>query len=56
VTVFGPSLMWADVFATAAFAYGPGCGAYLAGLDGWQGGGWGAVIVDEDGARTELAA
>jgi thiamine biosynthesis lipoprotein len=32
VTVVGPSLMWADVYATAAFARGPGCAEWLATL------------------------
>lgn len=31
VTVTGPSLLWADVYATAAFAYGPGAEAWLRG-------------------------
>ncbi|GAA0594939.1 FAD:protein FMN transferase [Kutzneria viridogrisea] len=29
VTVSGPSLLWADVYATAAFAHGPGAQAWL---------------------------
>ncbi len=29
VSVIGPSLMWADVYATAAFARGPGCVDWL---------------------------
>jgi thiamine biosynthesis lipoprotein len=32
VTVIGPDLTWADVHATAAFAMGPDCVQYLAGL------------------------
>lgn len=32
VTVIGPSLMWADVYATAAFARGPACADWLRGL------------------------
>jgi FAD:protein FMN transferase len=55
VTVYGPSLLWADVFATAAFAYGPGCGEWLTTLDGWHAEGWGAVIVDENGHATSTA-
>ena len=31
--VIGPSLMWADVYATAAFARGPAGADWLAGLD-----------------------
>jgi thiamine biosynthesis lipoprotein len=54
VTVYGPSLMWADVLATAAFAYGDECGPWLAQLPGWSGQGWGAVLVTAGGAVTEL--
>jgi FAD:protein FMN transferase len=34
VTVVAPDLLWADVYATAAFARGPGCDAWLATLSG----------------------
>ena len=54
VTVYGPSLMWADVLATAAFAYGDECGPWLAQLPGWSGQGWGAVLVTAAGTVTEL--
>jgi FAD:protein FMN transferase len=33
VTVIGPDLMWADVYATAGFAMGAAAPAFLAGLD-----------------------
>lgn len=36
VTVSGPSLIWADVYATAAVARGPGAGQWLRHLDGYQ--------------------
>jgi thiamine biosynthesis lipoprotein len=55
VTVHGPSLRWADVFATAAFAYGQGCGRWLAAVPGFRAEGYGAVIVDGAGAMTVLA-
>jgi thiamine biosynthesis lipoprotein len=54
VTVYGPSLMWADVLATAAFAYGEECGPWLAQLPGWSGQGWGAVLVTASGAVSEV--
>jgi thiamine biosynthesis lipoprotein len=47
VTVLGPSLMWADVYATAAFARGPGCLDWLRTLDRHA-----AVVVDLDGIIT----
>ena len=37
VTVVGPSLLWADVYATAAFARGSGAVDWLASLDGYAG-------------------
>ncbi len=46
VTVTGPSLMWADVYATAAFARGSDALAWLAGLDRTA-----ALVVTADGAR-----
>jgi thiamine biosynthesis lipoprotein len=47
VTVIGPSLMWADVYATAAFARGPGCESWLRTLDQHA-----ALVVDLDGRLT----
>jgi len=44
VTVTGPSLLWADVYATAAFARGRDGLEWLAGLDGYQ-----ALAVLDDG-------
>ena len=48
VTVVGPSLLWADVLATAAFVRGPVDGlAMVEGLTGYE-----ALVVAEDGALT----
>jgi thiamine biosynthesis lipoprotein len=47
VSVIGPSLMWADVYATAAFARGPSCLPWLAGLPQHVG-----VVVTLDGTVT----
>jgi FAD:protein FMN transferase len=47
VTVVGPSLTWADVYATAAVARGAGGIRWLADLTGYQ-----ALIVDATGALT----
>jgi len=44
VTVVGPSLTWADGYATAALAMGLAAPDWLAGLDGYQ-----ALVVDADG-------
>ena len=55
VTVYGPSLMWADVFATAAFAYGNGCLEWLADRPGFGPEGYGAVIVNGNGSIHRLA-
>lgn len=44
-TVVGPSLTWADVYATAAVAHGPGSVLWLAGLDGYE-----ALLVADDGS------
>jgi thiamine biosynthesis lipoprotein len=44
-TVVGPSLTWADVYATAAVARGPGSIVWLAGLDGYE-----ALLVADDGS------
>ena len=45
VSVAGPSLMWADVYATAAFARGPDCVGWLATLPDHT---W--LVVGLDGA------
>jgi thiamine biosynthesis lipoprotein len=45
VTVIGPDLMWADVYATAAVARGPAAVDWLAGIDGYE-----AMVVDAHGA------
>ena len=48
VTVVGPSLLWADVLATAAFVRGPVAGlAMVEGLTGYE-----ALVVAGDGALT----
>jgi thiamine biosynthesis lipoprotein len=48
VTVVGPSLLWADVLATAAFVRGPVDGLDLVeGLTGYE-----ALVVAGDGALT----
>lgn len=47
VSVIGPSLMWADVYATAAFAQGPACVDWLRSLTGHT---W--LVVGTDGAVT----
>ena len=44
VTVAGPSLMWADVYATAAAARGPDALQWLDGLDGYE-----ALLVARSG-------
>ncbi|MFI7488470.1 FAD:protein FMN transferase [Micromonospora echinaurantiaca] len=45
VTVIGPSLTWADVYATAAAAQGPEAVTWLATLPGYE-----ALLVGDDGA------
>jgi len=47
VSVLGPQLLWADVYATAAFARGVGALAWLATVDGYE-----ALVVAADGAVT----
>lgn len=47
VTVIGPSLMWADSYATAAFARGPGCVEWLAALPRHTG-----LVIALDGTVT----
>lgn len=49
VTVTGPSLLWADVQATAAFAAGPGAVQWLAGLADHSG-----LVVDAAGTVTRV--
>ncbi|WP_205863459.1 FAD:protein FMN transferase [Planosporangium thailandense] len=44
VTVLGPSLTWADVYATAAVARGPAAMRWLAGLAGYE-----ALLVRDNG-------
>jgi thiamine biosynthesis lipoprotein len=45
VTVTGPSLLWADVLATAAFVHGQDAFDFMAGHDDYE-----AIIVDNGGA------
>ncbi|MGA3057213.1 MAG: FAD:protein FMN transferase [Candidatus Limnocylindrales bacterium] len=52
VTVVGPSLTFADAYATAAFAMGPTGLAWVAGLPGFEGC---AVTADPDGSNARLA-
>jgi thiamine biosynthesis lipoprotein len=49
VTVYGPSLMWADVFATAAFAYGNDCATWLSEIPEVRLGGYRAIVVTAEG-------
>jgi thiamine biosynthesis lipoprotein len=44
VTVLGPSLTWADVYATAAVARGPSAVGWLAGIEAYE-----ALLVTDDG-------
>ena len=50
VSVVGPSLMWADVYATAAFARGRGGLGWLAGLPSYD-----ALVVHVDGTVETTA-
>lgn len=50
VTVHGPSLMWADVWATAAYAAGPEAPAVLAAADGYQ-----FAVVSREGTVTTVS-
>jgi thiamine biosynthesis lipoprotein len=50
VTVSGPSLLWADVYATAAFARGADALDWLAELDGYEG-----LVVTRTGAVLTTA-
>ena len=56
VTVYGPSLMWADVFATAAFAFGDGCANWVSGLPGFRPEGYAVVVVNPNGELVHLGA
>lgn len=47
VTVTGPSLIWADVLATAAFIHGPTAAEWLTGYPGYEG-----LVVEASGAAT----
>ena len=49
VTVVGPSLIWADVYATAAFARGRGTEGWLATLPGHV-----ALVVGDDGTTRSV--
>jgi len=50
LSVTGPSLMWADVYATAAVARGPQAITWLDGLPGYE-----ALIVDRHGVVNQTA-
>ena len=52
ITVVGPSLTFADAYATAAFAMGPTGLAWVAGLPGYEGC---AISADRDGSNGRLA-
>ena len=45
VTVLGPELLWADVYATAAAARGAGALEWLSTVDGYE-----ALLVDGSGS------
>jgi len=49
-TVTGPSLMWVDVYATAAVARGPQAISWLDGLPGYE-----ALLVDQHGSVHRTA-
>lgn len=49
-TVTGPSLLWADVYATAALVAGPAAPTWLAGLHGYA-----ALLVAPDGRQHSTA-
>jgi thiamine biosynthesis lipoprotein len=52
ITVVGPSLTYADAYATAAFAMGPTGLAWIAGLEGYQGC---SMTADKDGSNGRIA-
>jgi thiamine biosynthesis lipoprotein len=51
VTVVGPSLAWADAFATAAFALGAGGPRWVTEFDGYA-----AIAIDRDGTVRPYGA
>ena len=51
VTIVGPSLTFADAYATAAFAMGPTGLAWVAGVAGYEGC---SVTADQDGSNARL--
>ena len=51
ITVVGPSLTFADAYATAAFAMGPTCLAWIATLDDYAGC---SITADRDGSNGRL--
>lgn len=51
VSVIGPSLLWADVYATAAYARGRGAIAFLETREGYAG-----FVVHPEGTSTTVAA
>jgi thiamine biosynthesis lipoprotein len=52
ITVVGPSLTYADAYATAAFAMGPTGLAWIGNLEGYQGC---AITADPDGSNGRIA-
>jgi FAD:protein FMN transferase len=52
ITIIGPSLTYADAYATAAFAMGPTGLAWVAGLAGYSGC---AITADPDGSNGRLS-
>ncbi len=54
VSVWGPSLCWADVWATAAFARGRDAASWLAGRAGFGAAGYAALVVGLDGVPVRL--
>jgi len=52
ITIVGPSLTFADAYATAAFAMGPTGLAWVAGMPGYEGC---AITADRDGSNGRLA-
>jgi thiamine biosynthesis lipoprotein len=51
VTIVGPSLTFADAYATAAFAMGPTGPAWVAGLADYEGC---SITADADGSNARL--
>ena len=50
VTVAGPSLTWADVYATAAFVRGEEAIPFLEGVEGYEG-----LVIDGDGGKRSTS-